>query len=83
MPAVCYSTAGFYTPVGAFTISGIHVLPIYLYFYTYYFDHRQEASWVFLQHFEALLLVPIVILGAGRLVGLAVEVGTYQLVLVS
>ena len=60
---------GFYSIAGAFSIAGIHGLPPYLYFWT----HRPK-SWDFLDRIQPLLIVPIVVLGVGRLLGLLVEV---------
>ena len=63
--------------VGAFTISGIHALPPYLYFYNHYSLHPQLYPKLLVQ-LKLLLVVPIVVLGAGRLLGLAVEVGVCE-----
>ena len=65
----CTYALGFYTPTGAFTIAGIHALPIYLYFWKY-----RPHSWIFLDRIHFLLLIPIVILGMARLLGFLVEV---------
>ena len=64
---------GFYSVVGAFTISGIHGLPPYLYFFSDYSQHPLLYPKILAQ-LKLLLVVPIVVLGAGRLLGLAVEV---------
>ena len=64
---------GFYSVVGAFTICGIHGLPPYLYFFSDHSLHPQLYPTVLAQ-LKLLLVVPIVVLGAGRLLSLAVEV---------
>lgn len=61
--------SGFYTATGAFTVAGIHALPPYLYFWKY-----RPNSWTFLTKIRVLLVIPIVVLGVARLLGLAVEV---------
>ena len=63
------SPAGFYTPVGVFTVAGLHVLPAYLYF----LQHIPEG-WAELATSPALLYAPVAVLGLGRALAMAVEV---------
>ena len=49
-------------------MAGVHVLPVYLYFY------QHKPDWPSLEHAEFLLVVPVVILSLARLLCLAVEV---------
>lgn len=60
---------GFYSFTGTFAVAGIHGLPIYLYFWQHY-----PKSWTFLNRIHVLLVVPIVVLGVARLLGLLVEI---------
>ena len=59
---------GFYSPAGVFTIAGIHAMPVYLYFW------EKHPPWSFVDRIQVLLLIPVIILGVGRLLGLLVEV---------
>lgn len=61
------SLPGFYTPVGVFTIAGLHVFPGYLYF----LGHL-PAEWAALP--RVLLYTPAVVLGTGRALCFGVEV---------
>ncbi|KAA0702003.1 hypothetical protein E1301_Tti007828 [Triplophysa tibetana] len=58
---------GFKTPLGILTIAGIHVLPVWLYCYQY--DMLAEA----LRVPHSLQILGILVLAAGRVLGLAVE----------
>ncbi|XP_057207429.1 uncharacterized protein si:ch1073-145m9.1 isoform X2 [Triplophysa rosa] len=58
---------GFKTPLGILTIAGIHVLPVWLYGYQY--DVLSQALCV--PH--GLQILGILVLAAGRVLGLAVE----------
>ncbi|XP_067864312.1 uncharacterized protein si:ch1073-145m9.1 [Heptranchias perlo] len=58
---------GFKTPVGAFAITGLHVLPVWLYWY-----HNQVLTEAFLLSFT-LQWLATVLLVAGRLLCMAVE----------
>ena len=59
--------AGFYTPLGVFTVAGLHVLPLYLYI----LQHLPPS----LAHVSSLFLyTPLVVLATGRVLALAVEV---------
>lgn len=62
-------SSGFYTPVGVFTVSGLHVLPAYLYFIQHVPDTWPEVS-------PTLLYIPLVVLVTGRTLALAVEVSS-------
>ena len=59
--------SGFYTPVGAFTVAGLHALPPYLYILGHLPPSLHNVS-------PILLYAPAVILAAGRVLALAVEV---------
>lgn len=60
--------AGFKTPLGILTIAGIHVLPVWLYGYQY------EVLSQALSVPHSLQILGILVLAAGRVLGLAVEV---------
>ena len=60
-------STGFYTPIGVFTIAGLHVLPAYLYFLQHIPEPWTKAS-------PALLYAPLLVLGTGRALAMAVEV---------
>ncbi|XP_064392898.1 uncharacterized protein LOC135340487 [Halichondria panicea] len=64
---------GFYSVMGLITISGLHGLPPYLYFYNHVQLHPELFPQIF-QTLHPLLVLPVVALGAGRLLCMAVEV---------
>lgn len=78
LTANCYSlprpyshnyALGFYNPMGAFVIAGLHGLPLYLYAY----QHHQEIPYLN-EWSTPVLLVPAVVLVTGRVMGMAAEV---------
>ncbi len=60
--------AGFKTPLGILTITGLHVLPMWLYGYQY----EVLSQTLFAPNW--LQILGILVLAAGRLLGFAVEV---------
>ena len=71
-PFAAAAAAGFYTPVGVFTVAGLHILPVYLYL----LQHLPE-QWT--QPFSSYLLLQalLVFLAAGRALAMAVEVNSF------
>ncbi len=63
--------------MGLITISGLHGLPPYLYFYNHVQLHPELFPQIF-QTLHPLLVLPVVALGAGRLLCMAVEASTRE-----
>ena len=66
---VCVVLSGFRTPLGTWVVSGLHCLPLWLYGY----QQGLLSSWLYLPLWIQVL--GTVLLAAGRLLALSVEVG--------
>lgn len=62
-------STGFYTPLGALVVAGLHALPLVL-----YVQHTNVLSHISLTVLNIPLLITITVLALGRFISLAVEV---------